>query len=91
MTNHRSVSASLMTNEKAGQQARVLSQEIMEPIRKYQQSQKDPGKVHTLVILSALAFVMGVLIGRLRRNDFREARDFFMAKLEEVREEMTSQ
>lgn len=83
------VDASLMTNETAGQQSRVLSQRILEPIRAYQNEQgPNAGKVHTLIILSALAFVVGVLIGRLKRNDYKEARDYFYNQVDKIREEL---
>lgn len=73
-----------------GKASRRISMEVLKPIKAYQQRIGEAAnKNHTLVILGALAFVVGVIIGRLPRNDYKEARDYFFNKVDEVRKELT--
>lgn len=73
----------------AQEESKALSKEILAPIRRYQEKQGPQGnKSHTLVILGALAFVIGVTIGRLRRKDYEEANEFFQENLKKIREEL---
>lgn len=74
----------MQIDEKALKDTQKLSYAITSQIREYQKSVAQPGRDNTLVILDALAFNTAVLIGRLPRNDYRQARDYFMSRFEEA-------
>ncbi len=76
-------------NSEAQEEAKALSRKILVPISAYQKLQgPHANKSHTLVILGALAFVVGVVIGRLGKKDFEEANEFFQENLKKIREEL---
>lgn len=73
-------------------QCERLSKALMAPIAQYQKSKAtevgtSPGWGVTMVILGALAFVCGVLICRVTREDYRSLRDWFVAKMDSVYDE----
>lgn len=78
----------IYTDAQAGKEAEELSKKILAPISAYQKEQAQPGKAHVLVILSALAFVVAVLIARLPRRDYNEAHDWFQDNLKKAVEDI---
>jgi hypothetical protein len=61
-----------------------LSDAIATPIARYQRhvgAAADRQTTHN--ILDAIAWTLATLIARLPRNDYRQARDYFMSRFEE--------
>ena len=80
----------LYMNTQAQEEAKKLSQEILAPIRAYQRQigLANANQSHTLVILGAIGFVVGVIIGRLPRKSYDEAIDFMRENEKKIREEL---